>query len=812
MARSKRRSETRRKQRGWALRQGAFWLWLVVVTSLVLVYSVPEEYHLSAGDVAPQSIEAPRDLTYISDILTQQARDDAARRVAPRYTPPDPTVARQQYTRARDVLAFLRAVRADPYGSEAQRSAAIQAVPELSDLPQDTVLSILALPDTSWSRVQLEFLDLLDQVMRQEEIREADLPSVRARIPTLVPLDLAQDEAEVVQDLVTRFVRPNVFYDEAATLAAQDAARQAVGPAVQMYRSGQVIVREGTIVSSLDIEALSQFGLTSATQSNSGAGVAVLFSALGVFVAGLFVHRTQPDALDGGHREVLIVSVFTLFLGLCWLLLRSGALLPYLFPGAAAAMLLATTVGSLPAAAAAMLLGVVSGWVGARSLEIGAMVAVGGLYAVLTLPRYEQTGRLFRSGLIAGLVQALVVFVFSVDELSVSPLGLAMKLGACVIGGLIAGGLTVGGLFVLTSLFDLTTTFRLTELSRPNHPLLQRLLREAPATFNHVMMVASLAEQAAERIGANALLTRVGAYYHDIGKLARPYFFVENQQGLSNPHDRLDPYASLDVLAGHVRDGVELAKQYHLPSKVRAFIPEHHGTMRVSFLYQKAVEAAGGEADLVDESQFRYPGPVPQSRETLLVMLADGSEAATRARRPGTAEDLAAVVDYIFQQRMQDGQLDGAPITMAELHQVRQTYVDLLRGAFHPRVQYPEPLRVPQRRQAEEGEELHAQGVRAEALDAAAGDSAVVAADSAVAAADSAVVADGEMAAVVGLSSVETGPAGSNGGGDQGSGERASRGVVETGAGRARDDADNVHTSTVAVEGQDTEDEHTASR
>jgi hypothetical protein len=255
---------------------------------------------------------------------------------------------------------------------------------------------------------------------------------------------------------------------------------------------------------------------------------------------------------------------------------------------------------------------------------------------------------------------------------------------------LISGGLTVGGLFVLTPLFDLTTTFRLTELSRPNHPLLQRLLREAPATFNHVMMVASLAEQAAERIGANALLTRVGAYYHDMGKLARPYFFVENQQGLSNPHDRLDPYTSVDILAGHIRDGMKLAKRYHLPEAVRAFIPEHHGTMQVSFLYQKAVEAAGGEADLVDESHFRYPGPKPQSRETLLVMLADSSEAATRAVRPSTPEALEALVEKIFLQRLRDGQMDDCPITMAELDAVRQTYVELLRGAFHPRVQYPD--------------------------------------------------------------------------------------------------------------------------
>lgn len=654
-----------------------------------MFYSVPGEYDLTAGDVAPQNISAPRDVTFISEILSQQTRDDAARRVALLYTPPDSTIAREQYNRARDVLAFLRSVRADTYGTEAQRMAAIGAVDELSDMPEVPVRAILTLPDTSWSRVQLEFLDLLDQVMRQEEIRESDLALIQRRLPTMVPLDLPQDEAEVVEALVVQFLRPNVFYDAEATNAAKDAAREEVGPAVRQFRSGEVVVREGAVIAELDAEALDELGLTSSTDRKRDRGTAVLFAALLTLGVGLLIHHLDPQALDGAKQELLIALVLTLFLALAWLLVRPGDLVPYLFPGAAAAMLISTTVGKGPAVAVMLVLSAVAGWLADQSLSFAAMVLLGGLYAVLTLPRYEQTGPLFRSGLVDGVVQALVVLVFSIDELAVTPIGLSLKLGVCIIGGLIAGALTVGGLFVLTPLFDLTTTFRLTELNRPNHPLMQRLLREAPATFNHVMMVTSLAEQAAERIGANALLTRVGAYYHDIGKLARPYFFAENQQGLSNPHDRLDPYASVEVLAGHVRDGLKMAKQYHLPAAVRAFIPAHHGTMRVSFLYRKAVEAAGGEADLVDESQFRYPGPKPQSREALLVMLADSSEAATRARRPSTPEELDELITNIFDQRMKDGQMDDCPITMPELAIVKAAYVDLLRGAFHPRVRYP---------------------------------------------------------------------------------------------------------------------------
>jgi cyclic-di-AMP phosphodiesterase PgpH len=684
----------RRRRRLWSLRQILFWVWLTGVASVALMYAAPGEFDLAVGDVAPQDIRAPREVTFISDILSEQARQDAARRVVAIYTSPDPLVARQQYARARAVLEYVRALRADRMASLTRQYEWLRAVPELTDLPDSVVSAILSLPDSSWSRVQIEFLDLLDQLMRQEEIRDSDLRLIRSRIPARVPLELAQDEAEIVEGLVSRFVQPNVFYDSEATEAAIVAAREAVDPAVRQYRSGEVIIREGTALSRLDVEALEELGLASATEDEYNAAAVMLFSGLSTLVVGTFIYRLQPTALDGGKQELLITTVLTVFLGLAWLLVRSGELVPYLYPGAAAGMLIATTVGPVPGVASMLLVSAASGWIGAQSLKITAILLLGGLFAIFTLPRFEQTGPLFRSGLLGGIVQALVVFVFSMDEIAISPLGLLIKMAMCVLGGLISGALTVGGLFVLTPIFDLTTTFRLTELSRPNHPLLQRLLREAPATFNHVMMVTSLAEQAAERIHANALLTRVGAYYHDIGKLARPYFFVENQQGLSNPHDRLDPYTSVDVLAGHVRDGLKLAEQYHLPSQVRAFIPEHHGTMRVSFLYQKAVEAADGEADLVDESQFRYPGPRPQSRETLLVMLADGSEAATRARRPSTPEELEAVIDKIFEQRMQDGQLDDCPITMAELHTVKRTYVNLLRGAFHPRVQYPEAQTV----------------------------------------------------------------------------------------------------------------------
>lgn len=677
--------------RGWVLRQVLFWAWLTVATAFVLIFAFSDDFDLPVSSVAQRDIRSPMDFTYVSAIRTQQAEREAVRQVGPVYTSLSSTVAREQYNRARQVLTYLRELRADSYASEAQGYAWVLAVPELNDIPLSTANIILKMPDVSWNRVQIEFLDLLDQLMRQRAIREEDLVSERTRVPALVALALVQDETVVVSDLVARFLRPNISYDREATEAARQAAREAVGPTFRTFRSGEIIVREGNAVLELDVEALQELGLTVQKRDWLDYALTLSLSAVAVFLLGFFLWRFARDVLNRRRSESLLVLLLTVFLALARTLIAPGDLLPYLFPGAAIAMLLATTVGLPSAIAVSIYLGGVGGWLAGRSLGFAVLAAFSGIAAALTLPRYEQTGSIFRSGLLGGLFGAATLFAFNVADFRVEPLPIWLKAGVCVAGGAISGGLTVGGLFLIAPIFDLTTTFRLTELSRPNHPLLQRLLRETPATFNHVMMVASLAEQAAERIGANTLLTRVGAYYHDVGKLMRPYFFIENQQGLSNPHDRLDPYTSVDVIKGHIRDGLKLAREYRLPSGVRAFIPEHHGTMQASYFYRKAVEAAEGEADLIDEAQFRYPGPTPQSRETLLVMLADGSEAATRARRPSTPEELARVVDDIFAQRMNDGQLRDCPITMNELHTVKATYIELLRGAFHPRVQYPEP-------------------------------------------------------------------------------------------------------------------------
>jgi len=643
---------------------------------------------LEEGDIAPRDLRAPRALTYESAIRTAEQQQLAVAAVEDVYTPPDADLARQQLVRVRQVMDYLSSVRADSLATPSQRRAWIRAVPELAALAMTDVDLLLGLSSESWDRVQLEVSNVVDQVMRQG-VREGAEDEARQQVPTLVGLDLSSEEARVTTVLAQSLIVANSFYDEAATEAARAEARQRSAVVVRTFSAGEVIVREGQRVTALDLEALRELGLQQPRTRWNDVAAKGLLALLALGVMGGFLARFQPDVLWEGQRLLLLSLLLVLFLFLARLMVPDRTVLRYLFPAPALAILATATLGPQTAAVASILMGGAVGLMGDGSMELAIYAAVGGLVATVTAWRVERLELLFRAVLLIALAHVLVLLGFHLplERVDLTDTGLALLMG--VVNSVFSASLALGGLFLIGPLFDVITTFRLIELSQPDHPLLKRLLREAPGTYHHSLMVASLAEQAAEQIGADPLLTRVGAYYHDIGKLVRPYFFIENQMEGSNPHEQLDPHASAEIILGHVRDGLELARRYHLPARVRAFIPEHHGTRRANFQYARAVELAGGDAALVDEAPFRHSGPLPRSRETALVMLADSCEAAVRARRPKSPEEMKAAVDEIFEQSIRSGQLDDCPITMRELVVVRESFLTNLKGIYHPRITYP---------------------------------------------------------------------------------------------------------------------------
>jgi len=643
---------------------------------------------LEVGEVATRDVRSPRRVTFTSDSLTEEARRKAEASIAPIYTPPDSHVARQQIARARAVADFIRAVRADPYTTSTQKQEALAAL-EGVPFSSAQIEQIVGLRDEMWAKIESEMLTVLDLTLRGE-IRETNLSQVRSRIPTMVSVDLTEVQASIVSTLAQSCIAANSFLDENATLAARAKVRQAVEPVTRSYEAGQVIVREGETITALDLEALDHLGLHQPKTDWSDLAGTTLLAAIVTLLLGLYLWRFEPTIWNRTRQLSLLAALIWLFVLAAKIMVPGRTVLPYLFPAAALPMILAVLSGQNLAVLVAALQGGLIGVLSGGSFELAVFATIGGMIAAMTLGRVERLSALFRAGLYAAIVNIVLVLGFQLRANTYDAVGMLTLLAAGAVNGGLAASLSIAGLFLIGNLFDVTTTLQLMELARPTHPLLQLLLMKTPGTYHHTVMVANLAEQAAGRIGADPLLVRVGAFYHDVGKTAQPYMFVENQVEGSNIHEKLDPRTSAGIIVRHVTDGLELARRYRLPSRIRAFIPEHHGTMRAGFLYLKAVQQANGDESQVDDRAFRYPGPKPQSKETALLMLADGCEAAVRAKGPSSVEELSEIVRKVVADRVACNQLSDCPLTLHDLDVIRESFTLTLQGVFHPRIQYPE--------------------------------------------------------------------------------------------------------------------------
>jgi putative nucleotidyltransferase with HDIG domain len=325
-----------------------------------------------------------------------------------------------------------------------------------------------------------------------------------------------------------------------------------------------------------------------------------------------------------------------------------------------------------------------------NTLDLMPYYMLASLTGVLVLGSARRFWVFFRAGIAISLAGIAMILAFRLPFNQMDWVGIVTLSGAAVFNGMASASITLLLQYFLAQILGLTTPLQLLEISRPDFPLLQFFLRNAPGTYQHSLQVANLAEQAAENIGADALLTRVGALFHDIGKAVNPSFFIENQtHGSLNTHDDLDPAESSAAITQHVLDGIKLARKYRLPRRIDDFILEHHGTMLTRYQYTKAVEAMGGDESRVDASKFRYPGPSPRSRETALLMLADGTEARVRAGRPSNEEELLAIVHSAIEYAQTSGQLDNTQLTLSDLNKIAESFVTTLRGSFHPRIEYP---------------------------------------------------------------------------------------------------------------------------
>jgi len=659
----------------------------LVVLALPLSLN-PGALPLAAGDVAPRDLQAPYAVEYVSEVRTEEARATAERAIQRVYTPPDPSIARSQIEHLRAALEFISLVRADEFATPEQKQADLQAMSDLS-LNEEVIRQILDLPTARWDTIQQEALSVLEQVMRST-IRESDLETVRRSVPSRVSLALTEEQAELVAQLATAFVTPNSLYSAELTESARLAAREAVLPVVQVYKPGEMVVAGGQIVSSAQLEALEKMGLIESSQQwDDYLGISALAVMTSVLL-GLYFFRRDKPFLSESRSLVLIALIFLVFLAGARLTIPNRTVVPYLYPIPAVGLLLATLFSLETGLIFSLVLSLLAAYGLPNSLDLIPYYLLASLCGVLVLGPARRFWAFLRAGMAIAGAGVAMILAFRLPFTAMDWVGIATLVVAAVFNGMASASVALLLQYLLAQTLGLTTPLQLLEISRPDFPLLQFFLRNAPGTYQHSLQVANLAEQAAERIGADGLLTRVGALFHDVGKAMNPTFFIENQlPGSINTHDDLDPVDSSNAITRHVLDGVALARKYRLPRRLDDFILEHHGTMLTRYQYSKAVEAAGGDEAKVDASKFQYPGPRPRSRETALLMLADGAEARVRAARPKDEEELRSIIRAVIEHAQKQNQLDNTQLTLRDLNMVFESFVTTLRGAYHPRIEYP---------------------------------------------------------------------------------------------------------------------------
>jgi putative nucleotidyltransferase with HDIG domain len=473
---------------------------------------------------------------------------------------------------------------------------------------------------------------------------------------------------------------------------------------------GEVIVQEGDPVEQGDLSSIRDAGLLDNRLELDGALATTIIAIVGGALLAAYLYLYQPREVNTLRRLVMVGLLAVLWVAAAKVFLSltlpddDRLFLGYILPVASAPMLIATLLDGGLAVAVAALLAVLAAFAGfsmpdarasvsagpLESLQIVLVFLLGGLAGIFAMRRAERVNNYAMAGAAVGFVTFTVLFAFWLLSPERGADDLVWMLGASALGGFLSAVITVGATVVLGVIFGVTTRIQLMELAQLSHPLLRELQEKTPGTFHHSVIVGNLAERAADLTGADALLVRVGCYFHDIGKIAKPGYYIENQMGSENPHDKLDPATSAKLVSEHVRHGLELTGRYRLPSRVRAFIPEHHGTRLVTYFYRKA----SAHDPTIDAEKFRYPGPKPQSKETAIVMLADSVEAVVRSSKDRSHERIDSLVDGVIAERVTEGQFEDSDLTMRDLKVIAESFKSTLRGIYHPRIEYPAPTKA----------------------------------------------------------------------------------------------------------------------
>jgi putative nucleotidyltransferase with HDIG domain len=673
---------------------------LVAAMSVILGLDfLPAQPLLEAGKPAPELVLAPRAAEYTSEVLTRQERDRASSAVEPQYdftSAGAAAVAAAQLRQLDMKIAPIEAAFAEGTTPEDRKTILETALPGLSS---DDRATLVGLTKERWDALRNEAARVLETIERAE-LRDSEVAPIADSVAGRMAGDLNADERSLAAALIAPLVAPNSTFSADLTEQARAQAAEKVEPVMKSWERGETIVRPGDRIDEVAFEAIDYFQLN---QGGLDFARLIGFVVLSFLVIGLLLTWTWRFRREFWHRNnvLLLLSLLLLFAVFALKLTAGRAWLPYALPLAAVGMLVTVLLDAGVAMVMTALIAVLAAAVNVPGLELATYVLFGGIAGIVTVRRGDRLGVFLQAGFAVFVVNALVVITFALLG-NQDVLGLVQLLGTSAVSAGGAAIATVGSFAVIGSVFGILTSFQLLELANPSQPLLRRLLVETPGTYHHSLMVGNLAERAAEAIGGDPLLARVAAYYHDVGKLANPAAYIENQTGGENLHDELDPETSAALLKSHVSEGIDIAYKSGLPKALIAFIPQHHGTAVMSYFYARAKEHAaapyGGlqtaegrkAAEAVDIRKFRHGGPKPQSREAAIIMLADSTEASVRSLSSRDEAAIRAMVARIIEERIADDQFDECDLTLRDIEQIREAFVGQLLGMYHQRIAYPQ--------------------------------------------------------------------------------------------------------------------------
>lgn len=679
---------------------------LIVVCFGLLIWLLqinlfPRALDIKVGQVSKEDIRTPRDV--VNWEATKLARDEAvkiARENAlqdPEYYKIDKMISQTVTVKLKGFFEFIDRVRREQkeFKDLTNRTESNLLLSQLKTFLYETpdlqlIRDILRLDTQEFQELREKSIAFLAETELKLRISKENLADHKEALPELIGTDLFSAAVKpVAVALLKVTLTPNLILD---TNKLDELCKQVKKefPRV-VHKQNDLIIAKGQVITENDLKMLNELHLI-ADESNR---VRVFFSlsVLILFLVGLgliYIYMFYPNLFIKERLLYLTLLLLLLVLGMVKILsLVGNPALPYLAPVNFAVMLLTILVNPPVALVLVIVLSLLGGIIVDFNLELTIFYFISGVITILTLSKFQRQRDLVRSGSVLMAANAFTVVLLNLlFRVHFEPLAILLA----SIGGFVSAVLAIGSLPFLENTFKVISPIRLLELSNPGHPLLRRLQIEAPGTYHHSLIVGNLAEAAAQQIGADTLWVRVGSYYHDIGKIKRPYFFVENQFGQENPHEKLTPTLSTLIITAHVKDGMEMAREHGLPDKLIEIISQHHGTDLVRYFFNKAAENVQEEKEVLSEADFRYEGPKPQTKEAALVMLADSVEAAVRALTKYTPAKIESLVQKIIRERLDDGQFDECSLTLKDLTAVKNSFIKVLGGLYHSRIEYPEKV------------------------------------------------------------------------------------------------------------------------